>query len=90
MPVSESQTENNTASGAATETEILNLGALQLLGVMHAQDGMAALLRSPRGQIARVAVGEEAFGVRVTAIGDTGVIISDSRGQSDALVLPQS
>ncbi len=83
------ETDNSLAATAATLDGVLDLRALQLLGVMEAHDGLAALLRSPRGQIARLQVGDEAFGIRITAIGADRITVTDSRGQSGALVLPQ-
>ena len=83
------ETDNSLAATAATLDGVLDLRALQLLGVMEAHDGLAALLRSPRGEIARLQVGEEAFGIRITAIGADHITVTDSRGQSGALALPQ-
>ncbi|SFS13528.1 hypothetical protein [Yoonia litorea] len=81
--------DNALAAQAATITDAIDMSALQLLGVMQAHDGPAALLRSSRGQIARVLVGDEAFGIRITAIGDDRVTLTNRWGQSQALGLPQ-
>ncbi|PJI91484.1 hypothetical protein BC777_0312 [Yoonia maricola] len=78
------------AGTAATMPDALALNQLAVIGVMDAYDGTAALLRSARGQIARVTVGDRAFGVRVTAIGDTQVLLTDRWGQTKSLQLPRS
>ena len=83
------ETNTTLAAQAATQNDVLDMHALQLLGLIQAHDGPAALLRSPQGQIARLQVGQEAFGIRVTAIGDTGIILTNARGQSESLTLPQ-
>ena len=83
------ETNTTLAAQAATQNDVLDMHALQLLGLIKAHDGPAALLRSPQGQIARLQVGQEAFGIRITAIGDTGIILTNARGQSESLTLPQ-
>ena len=77
------------AGQTATISDVLDMSTLQLLGVMQAHDGLAALVRSPRGQIARLHVGEEAFGITIVAIGDDRVTVTNRWGQSEALALPQ-
>ncbi|EBA11599.1 hypothetical protein RCCS2_16761 [Roseobacter sp. CCS2] len=57
---------------------------------MDAHDGMAALLRSSRGQIARVQVGDTAFGMQITAIGDEQILLTNRWGRTEALELPRS
>ena len=84
-----SDTDTALAEQNATRLGVLDLHALQLLGVMQAHDGPAALLRSAEGGIARLQIGEEAFGVRVTAIGETEVILTNRWGQPESLALPQ-
>lgn len=74
----------------ATIADAINLRELTLLGVMQAHDGPAALLRSPRGQIARVQTGAQAFGYTIAAIGDSQVQLTDRRGTTYALTLPGS
>lgn len=76
------------AGEKATVPDALDLRALTLIGVMEAHDGAAALLRSSRGRIARVGVGEEAFGVQITAISTEQVILTDRWGRTQALQLP--
>ncbi|WP_341366173.1 pilus assembly protein PilZ [Yoonia sp. BS5-3] len=71
----------------ATIADAIDLRQLTLLGVMHAFDGPAALLRSGRGQIARVQTGGQAFGYRVAAIGDDQVQLIGRQGQLYALGL---
>lgn len=72
----------------ATVEDALDMRSLTVIGVVEAFDGPAALLRSSRGDIARVAVGEEAFGVTITAIGTEEVILTNRWGQTEALALP--
>lgn len=81
---------NPTLAGQkATISEALDLHSLSVIGLMQAHDGKAALLRSSRGQIARVSVGQEAFGVRVTAIDDDQILMTDRWGRTQSLALPQ-
>lgn len=82
-------TDTALAGQNATQSDVLDMHALQLLGVMQAHDGPAALLRSAQGDIARLQIGEEAFGIRVTAIGETEIILTNRWGQSESLALPQ-
>ena len=72
----------------ATRDDVLDLRALQLLGVLQAHDGAVALLRSSRGDVARVQVGQQAFGMQVTAIGTDRVMLTNRWGQTEALALP--
>ena len=74
----------------ATMPDALPLNDLVVIGVMRAHDGTAALLRSSRGQIARVRVGDTAFGVQITAIGEAQVLLIDRWGRTQSLALPQS
>ncbi|WP_333714414.1 hypothetical protein [Yoonia sp.] len=80
---------NDVAAAAATQQDVLDMQTLQVLGVMQAHDGLAALIRSERGEIARVLVGEEVFGMMITAIGDDSVILTNRQGQTEALAIPQ-
>ena len=81
-------TDTALAGQNATQSDVPDMHALQLLGVMQAHIGPAALLRSARGDIARLQIGEEAFGIRVTAIGETEIILTNRWGQSESLALP--
>lgn len=86
------QTQSDTALAAqqATMPDALSLHTLSVIGLIEAHDGPAALLRSSRGDVARVHVGDEAFGVRVTAIGPELVLLTDRWGRTQSLQLPQS
>jgi len=88
--MSNETTTSALAGVKATMPEALELNTLSVIGVMDAHDGLAALLRSPRGQIARVNVGDEAFGVQITAIGADQVLLTDRWGRTQSLALPQS
>jgi Tfp pilus assembly protein PilP len=83
------ETVNDVAAVAATQRDVIDMQTLQLLGVMQANDGLAALIRSAAGEIARVSVGDVAFGITITAIGDDSVILTNGQGQTEALAIPQ-
>lgn len=78
------------AAEKATMPDALTLNALSVIGLINAHDGATALLRSARGEVARVQVGDEVFGVSITAIGETQVLLTNRWGQTHALALPQS
>jgi Tfp pilus assembly protein PilP len=78
------------AEAKATMPDALELNTLSVIGLMEAHDGVAALLRSSRGQIARVSVGDEVFGVQITAIGDAQILLTDRWGRTQSLALPHS
>ncbi len=78
------------AAAHATRPDAIDLRGLTVIGVMRAHDGPAALLRSSRGRIARVQVGAEVFGVRVAAIADDQVLLTDRWGQTQAVALAGS
>lgn len=88
--MSDEQPNAGHAGVTATMPNALDLSGLTVIGVMDAHDGVSALLRSSRGQIARVHVGDEAFGVRVNAIGDDQVLLTDRWGRTQSLALPRS
>ena len=78
------------AGANATLPDALELRSLTVIGLMDAHDGTAALLRSSRGQIARVHVGDTAFGVQITAISDAQIMLTDRWGRTQSLALPRS
>ena len=78
------------AAEKATMPDALALDTLSVIGLINAHDGAIALLRSARGDVARVHVGDEVFGVQITAIGDAQVLLTNRWGQTRALELPQS
>ena len=88
--MSDDTTSSVLAEAKATMPDALELNALSVIGLMDAHDGVAALLRSSRGQIARVSVGDEVFGVQITAIGDKQILLTDRWGQTQSLALPRS
>ncbi|MFQ1701317.1 hypothetical protein ACJ5NV_12060 [Loktanella agnita] len=75
-------------AAAATIADAIDLREFVLLGIIQAQSGAAALLRSPQGDIARVHTGTQVFGYTIAAIGDTQVQLTDRRGTLYALALP--
>lgn len=78
------------AGANATVPDALALNTLAVIGLFNTSNGATALLRSSRGEIARVSVGEEAFGVQVTAIGDDQILLINRWGRTEALQLPRS
>lgn len=88
--MAELQSDAALAAQKATMPDALSLNTLSVIGLIAAHDGPTALLRSSRGDIARVHVGDEAFGARVTAIGEDIVLLTDRWGQTHSLQLPQS
>lgn len=78
------------AAAKATRADALPLNDLTVIGLMKAHDGPAALLRSSRGQIARVQIGAQVFGVTVTGIGEDQVILTTRGGQTKAVQLAGS
>ncbi|KQB97740.1 hypothetical protein AL073_02035 [Loktanella sp. 1ANDIMAR09] len=83
-------TQSPLSGQKATLPDTLELRELSVIGLMDAHDGIAALLRSSRGEIARVQVGDRAFGVQITAIGDAQVLLTDRWGRTQSLALPHS
>ena len=72
------------AADNATRPDAIELGDLAVIGIINGQSGAAALLRSSRGDIARVAPGDEVFGVTVTAIGGNQVLLTNWLGRTEA------
>jgi len=69
----------------ATTPDALAEHKLAVIGIMNAHDGPAALLRSSRGQVARVRAGDTAFGTEITAIGEAQVVLTDRWGRTQSL-----
>ena len=88
--MAEIPSESALVAEKATMPDALALDALSVIGLIAAHDGATALLRSSRGDVARVHVGDEAFGVHVTAIGEDLVLLTDRCGRTQSLQLPQS
>ncbi|WP_375254370.1 hypothetical protein [Yoonia sp.] len=82
-----SEQETALAEAKATVQDVLDLKSLSLIGLIDGHLGAAALLRSERGQIARVAAGESVFGVTIAAIGDDRVQMTDRSGRTKSLFL---
>ncbi|MCG3267425.1 pilus assembly protein PilP [Yoonia sp. I 8.24] len=80
-------TPTNVAA-SATLPDMLSLQNLAVIGVMMGQDAPAALIRSRRGDIARVTTGETAFGVTISAIDAAQVVLTDRAGTQHVLVVP--
>ena len=88
--MSETTPDPALAAEKATTPDALALNTLSVIGLIDAHDGATALLRSARGEGARVHVGDDVFGVQITAIGDDQVLLTNRWGQTKALQLPQS
>jgi len=74
----------------ATTPDALVEHRLSVIGLMQAHDGTAALLRSSRGQIARVKAGDTAFGAQIIAISDAQIVLTDRWGRTQSLALLDS
>lgn len=88
--MSEPTSDPALAAAKATMPDALSLNALSVIGLMQAHDGATALLRSARGQVVRVHVGDDIFGGSVTAISDDLVVFTDRWGRVQTLQLPSS
>ncbi|WP_394177937.1 hypothetical protein [Yoonia maritima] len=77
-------------AASATLPDLLTLDNLTVIGVMAGQAPPAALLRSSRGDIARVSPGESAFGVVIAAIDANQVVLTDRIGTQHVLAVPGS
>ena len=75
-------------AASATLPDILVLENLTVIGVFTGVDAPAALIRSRRGDIARVIAGETAFGVTIAAIDAAQVVLTDSAGTQHVLMVP--
>lgn len=83
------QTPANVAA-SATETGVLTMDNLTVIGVMDGGETPAALVRSSEGEIVRVTPGEIVFGVLFAAIGDDQVVLTDYAGTQHVLTVPRS
>lgn len=74
---------------AELATQIVELPKLALIGIFGSQSAPAALIRTRKGKIARVSLGDRLANLTVTAIAKDRVILT--RGsQTKALSLPKS
>jgi hypothetical protein len=76
------------AGQKATQPDALDLSELSVIGLIDGHSGAAALLRSSKGDIARVTPGDAVFGVTITAIGDAQILLTDRWGRTQSLQLP--
>ncbi|WP_106744647.1 hypothetical protein [Yoonia maritima] len=83
------ETPSHVAS-SATQPDLLTLDTLTVIGVISGQAPPAALVRSSRGDIARVSPGETAFGVVIAAIDGNQVVLTDRVGTQHVLSVPGS
>lgn len=70
----------------ATQTNALNLGKINLIGLYGAANNRRALVRMPNGKFVKVGVGDRLDGGRVTAIG-SGKLTYQKSGRSVTLEL---
>ncbi|WP_424986084.1 hypothetical protein [Microbulbifer sp. S227A] len=71
----------------ATTDHALARGKTDLIGLFGPQNNMSALIRTPRGAIRRVEIGETLSIGRIVAIDDKGLILSKN-GHNRRLTLP--
>ncbi len=77
------------AAEAATVSEGLDLGQTALIGVFGAPEARRALVRSSRGRISRVEVGDRLLGGRVLKIEQSALLIETRAGVAQ-LSLPDA
>lgn len=82
-----SQATNATTADFATQTGLLPLRSLQLIGVAGSEDDRRALLRSSAGEIWQVRVGDS-VGRRTVVAMDTEAVILSRNGASETLQMP--
>lgn len=73
-------TTNATTAKFATQSELLPMHSLQLIGVAGTEDNRRALLREPNGNIQTVQVGDSLRQGTVVAIDDDAIILSSGTG----------
>lgn len=82
------KTPDNVADMATTD-HALARGKTDLIGLFGPQSQMSALIRTPRGSIKRVEIGETLSIGRIVAIDDKGMMVSKN-GHNRRLSLPAS
>lgn len=82
------QTPDRVAKMATTD-HALARGKTDLIGLFGPQNKMSALIRTPRGAIKRVEIGETLNIGRIVAIDDKGLMLSKN-GHNRRLSLPAS
>lgn len=75
------------AQRAATQTGVLPLSGVVLLGTFTRFRGARALIRTPGGDIAEVTIGDRIGGRHVAAIED-GTLVLMRHGRTDRLTVP--
>jgi len=75
------ETTNPTTADLATQRGALPLRKVQLIGIMGTEDDRRALLRTPAGQIRRIAPGDRLRQGTVAAISVDAVILQTATGQ---------
>ena len=83
------ETPQNVAQ-AATLNDALSLDGLTLIGLFSGPESPTALIRSDRGNIARVSAGESIFGLQIAAIDADRIILTDRTGTQHVMVVPGS
>lgn len=76
----EKETTNAATARLATQTGVLPLRSLQLIGVTGPADNRRALLRTAGGQIQAVRTGDQLRQGRVVAISDSAVLLDAATG----------
>ena len=77
------------AAQVATNQDILPLRELVLIGTVTSGREHVAILRTERGQILRLALGEQRSGLFLRALGDGQATVVDRSGRATTLLLPR-
>ncbi len=76
------------AQAAATETALLPLHEIALLGTFERKDSVHALIRTKRGAVAHVTLGDRVERREVVAI-QSGRVILSRNGRTETLEMPR-
>ncbi|WP_157057421.1 hypothetical protein [Loktanella sp. 3ANDIMAR09] len=77
----------NVAQIAVAE-EKLDMTKLALIGLRLSQNGNAALIRTARGAISQVTIGDRVDNMTVVAVSEHGLSLLDRRGVTRRLTMP--
>jgi Tfp pilus assembly protein PilP len=80
--------ENPIVAEKALIPDALAMHKLALIGLMHAGENGSALIRTPRGDIVKVTVGDQVGNKTVAAISDDALILVAGNGAQTILQMP--
>lgn len=86
--MAENPPDTTQAQALATQSDVLDLNTLSLIGTMGTEEAPRALVRLPSGRIEKVAVGDTLRGRRIDAIEPERMLLSRNGTQS-VLEMPQ-